>query len=216
MARRVKGGSGGKSLNRPLLRRYPVLLLDPPWAYRDKNAHGERGSSFKYDVLKPKDIAALPMQNVMADDCAVFLWSPAPMLPEALNCLEVWGASYRTVAFNWVKTVKYIEPFSSVVNPWTWLSSIAKFGLGHWTRSSTELCLLGVKGRPPRVEKGVRQVVFYPALKHSAKPPSVSKRIESLMGDVPRLELFAREHAVGWDATGFELDGVDVRDFLVR
>ena len=203
-------------------RRYGVLYIDPAWAYNDKNANGQRGASFKYSVLKPKEIADLPMQNVMADDCAVFLWTTAPMLHDALRVLESWGAPHRTLAFNWVKTVTKFDRQDAMMkvscDPWVWLNGngVTAFGLGHWTRSSTELCLLGVRGRPKRVGKSVRQTIFYPALKHSAKPPTTRDRIVELMGDVPRLELFARERADGWDATGFELDDVDVRDFLVR
>lgn len=201
-------------------RRYSVLLADPAWQYKDKNANGERGASFKYDTLKPNEIISLPMQNVMADDCAVFLWTTAPMLHDAVHALKMWGAPFRTVAFTWVKTIKNINHEHAMqgvgVDPWAWLNGngVTSFGLGHWTRSSTELCLLGVRGRPKRVGKSVRQALFYPALRHSAKPPEVRDRIVELMGDVPRLEMFARERAEGWDATGLELDGVDVRDFL--
>jgi N6-adenosine-specific RNA methylase IME4 len=31
---------------------------------------------------------------------------------------------------------------------------------------------------------------------------------------VPRIELFAREQAPGWDAIGNEIDGRDIRDAL--
>lgn len=210
MARRTRKAS------RP--HKYSVLYVDPPWAYNDKNANGARGASFKYSVLKPKQIIALPMQNVMADDCAVFLWTTAPMLPEAIKALEAWGAPYRTIAFNWVKTNKTWsrEAAMSAVaaDPWQWLATFTKFGLGHWTRSSAEFCLLGVRGRPKRAGKSVRQAIFAPALEHSAKPPEVRDRIVELMNDVPRLELFARDRAIGWDATGLEYDGHDVRDFL--
>lgn len=36
------------------------------------------------------------------------------------------------------------------------------------------------------------------------------RRIVELLGDVPRIELFARQHAPGWDAWGDELKQEDM------
>jgi N6-adenosine-specific RNA methylase IME4 len=206
-------------------KRYEILYIDPPWEYKDKNANGKRGAGFKYKVLKPKDIIALPIQNVAAVDCALFLWTTGPMLPMAIYAIRQWGFEYKTLAFDWVKLNKYVQNSISLlkddmfIHKWEYLEAITKFSLGHWTRSSVELCLLATKGKPKRVDKSVRQTVFYPGypvLEHSAKPPVVRDKIVKLMGDIPRLEMFAREKTPGWDATGLEVDGVDVRDFLTR
>ena len=87
-------------------------------------------------------------------------------------------------------------------------------GMGHWTRANAELCLIATKGSPRRIGKGVRQIVVSPVERHSKKPDCVRDRIVELMGDVPRVELFARERTPGWDAMGNEIDGRDIRDAL--
>lgn len=40
---------------------------------------------------------------------------------------------------------------------------------------------------------------------HSKKPEEARRRIEQLMGDVPRIELFARRETPGWDVWGNEV-----------
>lgn len=113
------------------------------------------------------------------------------MLPEALETIKAWGFTYKTVAFCWAKTTK---------------EGKAAAGMGYWTRSGAELCLLATKGKPKRVSKAVRQVVLAQRGEHSAKPPEVRDRIVQLMGDVPRIELFARDRCLGWHSWGNEVE----------
>ena len=115
--------------------------------------------------------------------------------------IEAWGFQYRTNAFTWIKTNK------SEKSLWS--------GLGYWTNSNAEICLFAKKGNPKRKSKKVKQVIFAPhGDKFSAKPPQIRDRIVKLMGDVPRIELFAREKVAGWDAIGNEIDGRDIREAL--
>ena len=76
--------------------------------------------------------------------------------------------------------------------------------MGHWTRANAEICLLAVRGHPKRQAKDVHQVIISHVEEHSKKPDEVRERIERLMGDVPRIELFARQKADGWDVWGNE------------
>ena len=76
--------------------------------------------------------------------------------------------------------------------------------MGHWTRASAETCLLAVRGHPKRQAKDVHQVIISHVEERSKKPDEVRERIERLMGDVPRIELFARQKADGWDVWGNE------------
>ena len=126
------------------------------------------------------------------------MWATFPMLKEALDVIEAWGFTYKTVAFNWVKQNKSGEGLF--------------MGLGNWTRSNSEICLLAVKGKPKRVSAGVRSVVLSPLQRHSQKPAEVRDKIVELMGDLPRIELFARETAPGWDAWGNEIPVKDLRE----
>ena len=77
--------------------------------------------------------------------------------------------------------------------------------MGYWTRANTELCLIGTKGKPKRISMGVHQVVYERIREHSRKPDRVRDRIIELCGDLPRIELFARQKAEGWDSWGNEV-----------
>lgn len=185
---------------------YTVIYADPPWSYSDKGCNG--AAEKQYPTLGIASLCALPVGQLAADDAALFLWATNPLLPEALQVIEAWGFRYKSVAFTWVKTYeKSGKPF---------------YGLGRWTRGNKEDCLLAVKGKPRRADNSVFSlvedsqvdVVTHPVTRHSAKPAIVRDRIVQLMGDVPRIELFARELADGWDATGNDLDGMDIRESL--
>lgn len=116
------------------------------------------------------------------------MWATFPMLREALDVIEAWGFSYKTVAFNWVKQNRN--------------GTGIFMGLGNWTRSNSEICLLATKGKPKRISGSVRSIVLSPLQQHSRKPAEIRNRIVELMGDLPRIELFAREAAPGWDVWG--------------
>ena len=78
--------------------------------------------------------------------------------------------------------------------------------MGYWTRSNAEICLLATKGQPRRQAKNIHQVIISHVEEHSKKPDEARRRIVALMGDVPRVELFARSPAPGWDVWGNEVD----------
>ena len=80
------------------------------------------------------------------------------------------------------------------------------WGMGYWTRANVELCLLATRGRPRRQCAGVHQVIMAPVEQHSKKPGIVRDKIITLMGDLPRVELFARQQAPGWDVWGNEVE----------
>jgi site-specific DNA-methyltransferase (adenine-specific) len=84
--------------------------------------------------------------------------------------------------------------------------------MGSYTKSNVELCLLGMRGHIKAADKTVAQVVMHPRLGHSVKPPVVRERIVQLFGDLPRIELFARQLVEGWDAAGFGIDGISLEE----
>ena len=114
------------------------------------------------------------------------------MLPSALRVIESWGFIYNTAAFTWVKKNKK-------ANTWFW-------GMGNWTRSNPEICLLAIKGKPKRMNASVHSIIDRPILSHSEKPPEVRDKIVQLCGDLPRIELFARDITSGWDVWGDEVE----------
>ena len=81
--------------------------------------------------------------------------------------------------------------------------------MGNYTRANTEDCLFAIKGKPVRQSAAVRQFIEAPVREHSRKPDEGRDRLVDLMGDVPRIELFARTAAPGWDTWGNEVGKLD-------
>ena len=172
--------------------KYNIILADPPWSYTDKALAGNRGACCKYDVMSIEDIKNLPVNKIAEDDCILFLWVTFPMIQEGLDVIKAWGFKYKTIAFNWVKKNKKSDS-------WFW-------GMGNWTRSNSEVCLMGIKGKPKRFSAKVHQVIDTPIEGHSKKPDITREKIVDLCGDLPRIELFARQHTEKWDCWGNEIN----------
>jgi len=171
--------------------RFNIIYADCPWTYADKAAAGSRGAGFKYDLMDLEAIKHLAVPGIAAADSTLFLWATMPLLPQALEVMAAWGFAYKTVAFVWEKlSTKSLK---------------LHWGMGNWTRANGELCLLGVRGRPRRIDAGVHQIIQSQVREHSRKPDEARERIVQLMGDLPRIELFARERVPGWAAWGNEI-----------
>lgn len=174
-------------------RKYSIILADPPWSISaTAQIPSGRPNSRPYVAMRMVDIFDLPVKEIAAPDCCLFLWATSPLIPEALYCMKSWGFEYKCVAFTWVKKNKN-------ANTWFW-------GMGWWTRSNPEFCLLGIKGNPKRVAKNVHSVIDAKIAEHSHKPPEVREKIVALCGDIPRIELFARQKTPGWDVWGNEVE----------
>ena len=169
---------------------YSIIYADCPWKYADQKANDPRLGGITYSTLTLEEICALSVSDLAARDCALFMWATMPLLREALQVVETWGFQYRCCAFTWVKQNPSGEGWYS--------------GLGHWTNGNCELCLFAKRGQPKRVEKNVKQLLIAPRSRHSEKPAEVRHRIVRLLGDLPRIELFARERVLGWDCFGNE------------
>ena len=143
------------------------------------------------------EIAALPVGDLAAPDCALFLWVSWPMLGDALALIEAWRFSYKTCAFSWMKAHAGQLDMLRDDMP-------ALIGMGYWTRANSEVCLLATRGRPRRLNADVRQGIIEPRREHSRKPDCVYSRIERLVAG-PYLELFSRTTRSGWDSWGHEV-----------
>ncbi len=177
-------------------KKYQIIYADPPWSYRDKANAGKRGAGHKYTTQSSEWLENLPVKDIADKNCILFLWVTMPKLNECFSLIESWGFTYKTVGFTWVKRNK-ISP------SWFW-------GMGSWTRANAEVCLIATKGKPKRLDAGVHSVIDTPIERHSKKPDAVRDRIVKLMGDLPRIELFARERAKGWDSWGNELEEMEM------
>ena len=184
--------------------RFSVIYCDPPWAYKVYSKKGQgRSAENHYHTMSREDIYALDVAGVAEKDCVLFLWVTFPCLLEGLEAIRRWGFTYKTLGFCWVKRCK------RQTDKWFW-------GLGFWTRANPELCLIATKGHPQRESKAVHCIVDTPIEKHSKKPDEVRRRIEQLMGEVPRVELFARQEYDGWVCLGDEIDGLDIREAIAK
>ena len=146
--------------------------------------------------MSAKEIAALPVAELAAPDCVLFLWTCWPMLADAWLCLKRWGFEYKTCAFAWTKADNRQPDFFQDELP-------VQVGLGYWTRANSEPCLLATRGKPKRLNADVRQAIIAPRREHSRKPDGIHERIERLVGG-PYLELFARQSRPGWTTWGNE------------
>lgn len=168
---------------------YGIIYADPPWEYRRTAGHGV--ACAHYPTMSDEEIAALPVPELAAKDCALLMWATSPKLPDAIKVVQRWGFVYKTVFFTWIKTDSHGNPLC---------------GLGSYTRSSTEICLLGVKGNvmPWKQSSAVRQTILAPRREHSRKPLEARQRIDVFFdASLPRIELFAREQGYrGWTVWG--------------
>ena len=169
-----------------------IIYADPPWNYTatgqsipSRNKKGQ-----PYNAMRMIDIYDYELPET-ADDCILFLWSTSPLLPEAIYCIKRWGFEYKTIAFTWIKKNK-----KQNTNFW---------GMGSWTRSNAEYCLLGIKGKPKSISHSVHSVIESPIEEHSKKPDIIRDKIVELCGDKKRIELFSRKKVEGWECIGDQL-----------
>lgn len=182
------------------MKKYSIIYADPPWRFKNWSMaeRAKRGEKWArrmgrspYDVMDTDDICALPISDLASKDCVLFMWATYPKLREAFDVIDAWGFTYKTVAFTWVKLNRSGIGFH--------------FGLGYWTRGNPEICLLSTRGRPKRINNSIPNLTISALRDHSRKPDEVRDKIVDLMGDLPRIELFARVVPDGWDVWGNEV-----------
>lgn len=189
---------------------YGTILIDPPWTFKAYSYKGNgRSAENHYSTLTIEDMMRLNIGSLMAKDCAVFMWVTWPTIPQALALGDAWELHYSTCAFLWAKTNRGVAGrWADPADNTNWF-----MGMGYWTRSNTEPCLLFTQGSPKRKARNVRQLMIEAVRKHSQKPDGIYGRVEALV-DGPYLEIFARQRHVGWDAIGNEIDGQDIRSII--
>ena len=188
-------------------KKYQIIYADPPWKYRQGKSLGtnfQAAADRHYPCMDYREICKLPIKDLVDEKCILFLWATFPMLREALEVIKEWGFEYKTVAFTWLKTYPK-QSFKAV------------FGIGYYTKSNAEVCLLATKGQAHKLVKSnsVSQVIITSRkFKHSEKPQEARDKIIELVGDLPRIELFARQKTEGWDCLGYDIDGKDINQSI--
>ena len=173
-------------------RKYNIIYADPPWSFKTYSDKGKaRSPEQHYDCMTLLDIKDLPVYNLADDNCVLFMWVTYPCLEQGLEVINAWGFTFKTVGFTWVKKNKSSKG---------WF-----FGMGYWTRSNAEICLIATKGNITKQSNSVHQIIDTPIEEHSKKPDITRERIVELCGDLPRIELFARENIEHWDCWGNQI-----------
>ena len=169
-------------------KKYNIIYADPPWRY-NKN-WGNGCVKHHYETMTFEDIKNMDIKGMSEDNCHLYLWVTNPFLQEGFELLKKWGFKYKQT-ITWIKTYKSGDPI---------------MGLGYYFRVCTEHCLFAVKGKLPRIKKDMKNIIISPQRKHSQKPDEFRDIIIRHSGDLPRIELFARERTKGWDVWGNETD----------
>jgi len=170
------------------MNKYQIIYADPPWQYKESWGNGSNEHTYK--TMSVDDIAKLKIQNISDDNAHLYLWVTNPFIREGLKICDAWGFEYKTL-LTWIKTYPNGNP---------------EMGMGYYFRGCTEHIIFGTKGKLKILNKTTRNM-FYEInpKKHSQKPASVRDMIVRCSGDLPRIELFARQKTDGWDAWGNEL-----------
>jgi len=173
-------------------KKYNIIYADPPWSFKHYSDKGKgRAPDNYYKCQNLEDIKNLPIGNLAEDNCVLFMWVTYPFLEKSFEVLKAWGFQYKTIGFTWVKKNKKSPG-------WFW-------GMGYWTRSNAEICIIATKGKITRQSSSVHQIIDTKIEEHSKKPDCVRDKIIELVGDLPRIELFARDKTEGWDVWGNEV-----------
>lgn len=171
-------------------KRYGVILGDPEWRFKAWSAETgmDRAPDNHYPTSETADIVARKVEDIAAEDCALFLWATAPMLEDALDVIAGWGFTYKT----------------HVV--WTKDRPGEARGPGYWFTGEHELLLLATRGDPPCPAPGDqwRSSIAGAVGVHSEKPDWQYEMIEAYFPTLPKIELNARRARPGWDAWGLE------------
>ena len=179
---------------------YQVIMSDPAWHFQNYNdepgeifhgkARSRKAQSF-YPTMAIDDICALVPPA--CKDSVLFLWACWPLLPEALRVISAWGFEYKTIAWVWVKLDRIGMGFFH--------------GMGYYTRSNSEPCLLATRGNLPKpAARDVQALIVSPLQEHSRKPDAQYDKIERLYPDMSYLEMFARRKRENWHSWGNEIE----------
>lgn len=174
------------------MKKYEIIYADPAWQYKTKESLAKTSIlngklNTHYETMTIAELGELPLGSISDKNSMLFMWVVSPMLDDGIELMKKWGFKYSTIAFIWHK---------QRANP------------GHYTMSECEICLVGRRGKipTPRGARNVRQFLSEMRGKHSAKPIEIRKRIELMFPTQTKLEMFARQSAVGWDAWGNEVE----------
>lgn len=175
-------------------KKYQIIYADPPWnlKYLKETKKGINVYDLPYPTMGDKEIIELPVEQIADTNAVLFLWCVDNKIPLISDIMQGWGFKYVNVGFVWNKIAKTTNGVNAT--------------LSKYTRKSCEFCYIGKRGKYiVKKPSTVNQIINIPKEKHSKKPSAIRDRIVKLMGDLPRIELFARQKVDGWDCWGNEV-----------
>ncbi len=177
--------------------KYKLIYADCPWQFTNKKTGGsmKSGADAQYPTMTIDQLKNMDIESITDKDCVLVMWWVGSMTQEAIDLVNAWGFTIKNMnGFVWNKLTKLHKPF---------------FGMGFYTRAGSESAIIATKGEGAKLiqDHSVRAVGSYPVAAHSAKPHGFRERCVQLVGDVPRLEMFARKRYSGWDRFGNEVRG---------
>jgi N6-adenosine-specific RNA methylase IME4 len=174
-------------------KRYQIILADPPWTYEKTGSiTNSRGMAKQfYQTMSISDLCLLPVRDIAEDNAVLFLWTTWPQLERSFSVIRAWGFTYFGLGFEWIKKT---------------ITNKDHFGMGYYTRANSEPCLMAFRGKLKPLVHSIRQIVESPIQRHSQKPSEVRDKIVQIFGDLPRIEIFARQKTEGWDVWGNEVE----------
>lgn len=180
--------------------KYSIIYADPPWQFDNKKTGGSMlsGAASQYTVTDIESLKKIPVADITADDAMLIMWYVGAMPQEAIDLVKAWGFTLKNMnGFVWNKLTK---------------KGLPHFGMGFYTRAGSESAIIATKGKFKPVSHSVRAVISAPTSKHSKKPREFRDAAVELCGDLPRLEMFARESNEGWDVFGNEApDSINIK-----
>ena len=189
------------------MKKYQIIYADPPWEYKNKREFINKTAGaisitkmgrLNYPQMKLEQIKGLPIKDIADENCALFLWTTTPYLEKSFEVIKSWGFEYKTIGFIWLKTWGNKRTLEEYLT--------SHYGMNYYTKLQFELCLLAIKKRMKPISHKVSGQIIASRTKHSEKPEIVRDRIVELFGDIPRIELFARQKTEGWDVWGNEVE----------
>lgn len=178
-------------LDMTCLGKFAIIMADPPW-----DIHME----LPYGTMSDDEMRQLNVPTLQ-DDGLIFLWVTGRAMELGRECLKLWGYE-RVDELIWVKTNQ--------------LQRIIRTGrTGHWLNHGKEHCLVGLKGNPTNLNRGLDcDVIVAEVRATSHKPDEIYGMIERLSPGTRKIELFGRQHNVqpNWLTIGNQLDGIKLVD----
>lgn len=179
---------------------YQTIMADPAWPERG-GGKIKRGADRHYDLMSVEEIMALPVRQWAAPNCHLYMWVTNNFFEDGFRVLRAWDFRFITVV-TWFKgDINDEQPVESMRD------EDLQMGIGQYFRGVTESCLFAVRGnlpyrsRPDGKRAQGRTGFHAPRTLHSVKPEKLRKMAE-LVSHEPRLEMFARRPAAGWDLWG--------------